>query len=225
LILPNEGDPRICTLGGWAGDHAPLDEAGFLEYARSLPAPDVYNMLKKLEPISDIYPYKLPGSLRRHYETMRRFPIGYLILGDAICSFNPVYGQGMTSAALQAAALDQLLREGVALPQLWRRFFKRAAVVVDIPWQLAVGEDFRFAETAGQKPAGVDLINRYVNRVHRASHHDPVVYTAFLKVMNLMAAPTSLFHPRILWRVLRGGGERNPQTAPMPKPQMVLGES
>lgn len=225
LIFPIEGDRWICTLGGWAGDHAPLDEAGFLEFARSLPAPDVYDMIRKLEPISEIYPYKLPGSLRRHYEKLRRFPIGYLVLGDAICSFNPVYGQGMTSAAMQAAALDQLLGEGIALPHLWQRFFKAAAAVVDIPWQLAVGEDFRFAETEGQKPAGVDFINRYVNRVHRASHHDPVVYTAFLQVMNLMAPPTSLFHPRILWRVLRGGGVRQQQPTPMPKPQVVLGES
>lgn len=202
LIFPIEGDRWICTLGGWAGDHPPLDEAGFLAFARSLPAPDVYELLTKLEPLSDITPYKFPASLRRHYEQLQRFPEGYLVLGDAVCSFNPVYGQGMTSAALQAAALDQLLHERQSLAGLWWHFFQAAAKVVDIPWQLAAGEDFRFPETEGQRPAGVDLINRYVTQVHRATHHDPVVYAAFLRVMNLMAAPTSLFHPRILWRVL-----------------------
>ena len=224
LIFPIEGDRWICTLGGFHGDHAPLDEAGFMEFARSLPAPDVYNMLRKLEPVSDIFPYKYPGSLRRHYEGLKRFPEGFLVLGDALCSFNPVYGQGMTSASLQAAALDTLLKERKELTGLWRLFYKAAAQVVDIPWQLAVGEDFRYAETEGKKPAGVDFINGYVNRVHRASHHDEVVYTAFLKVMNLMAAPTSLFHPRILWRVLRGGVKSEVKPVPVIQRQTAFGD-
>ena len=222
LLFPIEGDRWICTLGGWAGDHPPTDEAGFLAFAQSLPAPDVAQMLKRLEPISEIITHKFPGSLRRHYEGLARFPEGYLVLGDAICSFNPVYGQGMTSAAMQAAALDQLLTERATLVGLWRAFFKVAAKVVEMPWQLAVGEDFRFPETEGKKPAGVDLINAYVAKVHQATHHDTEVYTAFLKVMNLMAAPTSLFHPKLLWRVLWGR-----RGVPMPTvvaaPEMVYG--
>ena len=217
LIFPIEGDRWICTLGGWIGDHAPTDEAGFLAYARSLAAPDVYEMISRLEPLSDITPYKFPGSLRRYYEKLQQFPEGYLVLGDAICSFNPVYGQGMTSAAMQAAALDQTLQASPTLDGLWRRFFKAAAKVVDIPWQLAVGEDFRFPETEGEKPAGVDFINRYITQVHRATHHDPVVYAAFLRVMNLMAAPTSLFHPRLLWRVLRPQAKSQPATRVQPE--------
>ncbi len=210
LIFPIEGDRWICTLGGWAGDHPPTDEAGFMAFAHSLPAPDIHQMLTRLEPISAISSYKFPSSLRRHYERMKRFPEGYLVLGDAICSFNPVYGQGMTSATLQAAALEALLGKRTTHVGLWRDFFKAAASVVDIPWQLAVGEDFRFPETEGKKPAGTDLINGYVTKVHRATHHDPVVYTAFLKVMNLMAAPTSLFHPKLLWRVLRNHPRSQP---------------
>ena len=103
------------------------------------------------------------------------------------------------------------------LDGLWRRFFKAAAKVVDIPWQLAAGEDFRFPETEGEKPAGVDFINRYITQVHRATHHDPVVYAAFLRVMNLMAAPTSLFHPRLLWRVLRPQAKSQPATRVQPE--------
>lgn len=222
LIFPIEGDRWICTLGGWAGDHPPTDEAGFLAFAQSLPAPDLAQMLKRLEPISEITPHKFAGSLRRHYETLSHFPEGYLVLGDAICSFNPVYGQGMTSAALQAAALDKLLITRTGLAGLWRDFFNAAAKVVDIPWQLAVGEDFRFAETEGKKPAGVDLINAYVAKVHQATHHDTEVYTAFLKVMNLMAAPTTLFHPKILWRVF--WGHRRVQSPPIvAKPEVAYG--
>lgn len=202
LLFPIEGDRWICTLSGWAGDHPPTDEDGFMAFAQSLPVPDLYNMLQRLEPLSEIIPHKFPGSLRRHYEGLKRFPEGYLVLGDAFCSFNPVYGQGMTSAAMQIAALDRLLADRITLTGLWRDFFKAAAQVVAMPWQLAVGEDFRYPETEGKKPTGVDLLNAYVTKVHQATHYDTSVYLAFLKVMNLMAAPTSLLHPKILWRVL-----------------------
>ena len=203
-IFPIEGDRWICSLGGWLGDHAPQDEAAFLAFARDLPAPDIYDIISQAEPISDIIPHKFPHSLRRHYEKLHRFPEGFLVLGDAISSFNPTYGQGMTSAALQAAELDDLLAKRPTTDRIAPAFFTRASKVIDIPWQLAVGEDFRFPETTGPKPAGIDFINRYGSRVQRATLHDEVVGEAFLKVMSLMAPPTSLFHPRILWRVLRG---------------------
>lgn len=204
MAFPVEGDCWIVSLGGMHGDHPPLDEAGFLAFARSLPAPDVYDLLLKLDPVSPITPYRFPASLRRHYEQIGRFPEGYLVLGDAICSFNPVYGQGMTCAALQAEALDELLtRRGGNLHGLAPAFFARAAKIVDIPWQMAVGADFRFAGTVGEKALGTDFINAYLGYVHRATHHDPVVLQAFLQVMNLMQPPASLFAPKVLLRVLR----------------------
>ncbi|MBE7529825.1 MAG: FAD-binding monooxygenase [Chloroflexi bacterium] len=203
-IFPIEGDRWIVSMGGWHGDHPPTDEAGFLAFARNLPAPDIYDIISQAEPLSDITPIKFPHSVRRHYEKLRRFPAGFLVLGDAISSFNPTYGQGMTSAALQAAELDDLLAKRTPPEKLALAFFKRTAKVVDMPWQLAVGEDFRFPQTSGPKPPGVDFINRYVSKVHRATLHDPVVGLALLKVMNLMAPPPSLFHPKIVWRVLRG---------------------
>jgi 2-polyprenyl-6-methoxyphenol hydroxylase-like FAD-dependent oxidoreductase len=198
-----EDDRWIVALGGWGGDYAPTDEAGFLEYARSLAAPDIAAILPKLEPLSDIYAHRFPANLRRRYERLERFPERYLVLGDALCSFNPVYGQGMTSAALQAWTLDQLLDGRRTLDGLAQPFFKQTAKIVDIPWQTTVGEDFRFATTQGKKAPETDFINGYVNRVNRATHHDTVVYRAFLDVMNLIKPPTSLMHPRIMMRVLR----------------------
>lgn len=201
-MFPIEGDRWVVSMGGWMGDHAPTDEQGFLEYARALPAPDIYNIISQAEPLSDITPHKFTSSLRRHYEKLERFPEGYLVLGDAICSFNPTYGQGMTSAAMQAAELDAILAQRQAsVAGLAPLFFKRAARVIDTPWQLAVGEDFRFPETTGPKPAGVDVLNRYVARVHRATLEDAVVGAAFIQVMNLMAPPSSLMKPGIMLRV------------------------
>lgn len=203
-MFPIEGDRWIVSMGGWAGDHCPTDEAGFLAYARSLPLPVFAEIVGSAEPLSEISAYKFSSSLRRHYERLKRFPEGYLVLGDAICSFNPTYGQGMTSAAMQAQALDTLLRaQGGRLEGLAPHFFRRAATVVDVPWQLAVGEDFRFPHTGGPKPAGIDVLNRYVAMVHRATQHDPEVTRAFLRVMNLLAPPASLMAPGIVLRVLR----------------------
>lgn len=203
-IFPIEGDRWILSTGGWAGDHAPTDEASFNEFVRSLPNQDIYRILSASEPISEIIPHKFPASLRRHYEQLERFPQNFLVLGDAISSFNPTYGQGMSSAVLQAAALDKILADASIGPErLARTFFKAAAKVVDIPWQLSVGEDFRFPQTIGPKPAGVDLINRYVAAVHRATHFDEEVGRAFLKVMNLLEPPTSLMKPGMMWRVWR----------------------
>jgi 2-polyprenyl-6-methoxyphenol hydroxylase-like FAD-dependent oxidoreductase len=204
-IFAIENGRWIVSMGGWGGDHCPSDEAGFLAFARALPAPDVYNIISQAEPLSEIIPHKLSSSLRRHYEKLKRFPQGFLVLGDAVASFNPTYGQGMTSAAMQAQELDRLLEKRPSLHKLAPAFFKRTAKVVDIPWQMAVGEDFRFATTSGPKPPGTDFINRYVAKVNRVSQHDAVVSAAFLQVMNLLAPPPSLFKPRVLWRVLRGG--------------------
>lgn len=205
LIFPIEGDRWICTLGGHSGDHPPTDEQGFLAFAQSLAAPDIYQMLTKLEPVSEIVAYKFAGSRRMRYEKLARFPEGYLVLGDALCSFNPMYGQGMTVAAMEAELLDRLLtaRPADFVAGLWCDFFRQAAAIVDIPWQMAAGQDFRFPETEGEKGPQVDFVNSYMVQLNRATHHDPVVYCEFLKVMNLMQPPTTLFHPAIEARVLQ----------------------
>lgn len=207
-LFPIEGERWIVTAGGWSGDHPPSDEQGYLRFIRDLPVPDIYDVVSRAEPLSEIIAYKFPSNLRRHYEELKDFPAGYLVLGDAIASFNPIYGQGMTSAAMQAEALDEALRARRGLDGVHRPYFKRVAKIVDLPWQMAVGEDFRFRETEGTKPLGTDLVNAYVARVHRATHHDPVVYGQFLRAMNLLDPATSLMRPRIAWRVLRGGRRR-----------------
>ena len=202
VILAQEGERWIVGLVGNLGDYPPADEAGFLAFAQSLAAPEVYNVIKDAEPLSDIVTYRFKASLRRHYERLSSFPEGFLVFGDAICSFNPIYGQGMSVAAMEALDLQQALRQGTE--QLWWRFFRRAARSIDMPWQIVVSGDLRFPEVEGRRTASIRFINAYMARLHRTAHHDPVVARAFNDVASLLAPPQSLMRPGILWRVLRG---------------------
>jgi 2-polyprenyl-6-methoxyphenol hydroxylase-like FAD-dependent oxidoreductase len=191
----------MVTVGGWHGDHAPLDNWGHREFVRSLPNTNLFTIIDNNEPVSDFFQHKFPLSLRRHYEKLRHFPAGLLVLGDALSSFNPIYGQGMSSAALQAKILDDVLAEQISKEKLASVFFARSRKIVDTIWELATGEDFRYPQTSGSRPAGITLINKYVAQVHRATTKDEMVCGAFLKVMALLKPPSSLFHPQILWRV------------------------
>ena len=203
-VMPVEGDRWMVTLVGWGKDYPPADGEGFLEFTRSLPAPDLYNLIRQTEPLTDVIQHRLPSNLRRHYERLTRFPERHLVLGDAISSFNPVYAQGMTSAAMQAAALEETLEHSAnGLDGLSRQYFPKVAKVVDRAWQLAVGEDFRAPDTTGPKPPALGLVNAYVTRVHRATHSDTEVYRAFLDVMNLVEPASVLMRPGMVWRVMR----------------------
>lgn len=200
VALAMEGDRWMVTLFGVLGDHPPTDEAGFMEFAGSLPAPDVHDLIRDAEPLSDPLPFKFPASTRRRYERIERFPEGYLAFGDAICSFNPIYGQGMSAAALQAMALQQCL----SADDLSRRFFPAAAKVIDGPWTMAVGGDLRYPSVEGPRTPMVNFINWYMGKLQIASRQDPKVTLAFHKVANLLSPPPSILHPALAVRIARG---------------------
>ncbi len=210
-MLAQEGDRWIVSLGGFVGDHPPLDEEEFIAYARSLAAPDIYNVIRDAEPLSEAIPYRFKASMRRRYERLSRFPEGFLVFGDAICSFNPIYGQGMSVAAMEALDLQHELRLGTE--GLWRRFFRRAARSIDIPWQIVVSGDLRFPEAEGKRTLAIRVINAYMARLHRAAYNDPVIARAFNEVAGLLAPPQSLMRPGIMWRVLRENLRRRPLRA------------
>ena len=210
-MLAVEGDRWTLTLGGYAGDHPPLDDHGFLAFARSLPAPELAEVIRTAEPVGDPIAFRYPKSVRRRYERLRGFPAGYLVAADAMCSFNPIYGQGMTVAAAEALALRDCLAAGER--ELARRFFAAAAKIVDVPWSLAAGADLRFAHVPGPRPLPVRLINAYVARLQRTAAHDTVVGIAFMRVANLIDPPSVLFRPGVVLRVL-AGGRRHPAPRP-----------
>jgi 2-polyprenyl-6-methoxyphenol hydroxylase-like FAD-dependent oxidoreductase len=139
--------------------------------------------------------------VRHHYEGLSRFPQRFVVIGDAICSFNPVYGQGMSVAALEAQELDDVLRSG--LDRIGQRFFKRAAKTIANPWLLAVGADFQFPGVQGPKPPMVDAINAYLARVHRLAHHDRRASQTFIEVLMLTRPPIAMFAPSLVWAVIQ----------------------
>jgi len=202
VALAMEGDRWMVTLFGMLGDHPPNDDRGFLEFARSLPAPDVHEVIAQAEPLTALIPFKFPQSTRRHYESLARFPGGYLVFGDAVCSFNPIYGQGMSTAALQAAALDKCLTAGDA--ELAKRFFAAASKVIDAPWTMAVGGDLRYEDVDGPRTGMVKFVNWYIGKLHIAAAGDPAVARAFHRVANLLDPPPSLMQPAIAFRILQG---------------------
>ncbi|TDH26990.1 FAD-dependent monooxygenase [Segetibacter sp. 3557_3] len=203
--FPIENNRWMVTVGGWHNDHAPTLETEYLEFVRGLPNPALYDVVSTNKAVGDFIQYKFPFSLRRHYEKLRRFPVGFLVAGDAFSSFNPIYGQGMSSAALQVELLDKLLNEQVPDQDLAKTFFKRSTSIIDVIWSMATGEDFRYPQTSGTRPPGIKLVNKYIEQVHKATTKDEVVCGAFLKVIALLKPPTHLFQPAILWRVLRQG--------------------
>lgn len=211
IILPMEGDRWYVTLTGLNGDHPPTDEEGFMAFAHSIPVPALHKALAQAEPLTAPYGYRRAANRLRSYDKLPRYLEGVLALGDSVYALNPVYGQGMTVAALGAATLDETLyahrRRHAAqdLTGLARRFQRALAKVIAAPWQMATGQDMRWpSAAAGHKSDPMTrLIQGYFDRVLACMVDNPDVAAAFAQVQNMLASPAILFHPRIVWQVLR----------------------
>lgn len=208
-VLGAEGDRWVITLVGAVRDYPPTELPGWREFARGLPTDDVTRLTAGREPLGPLIAYRFPANRHRHFDKLPSFPSGFLPLGDAICSFNPIFGQGMSVALSEAKALDECLSEGDA--ELAPRFFQRAAPIVASPWAIATGEDFRFPQVEGPRPPGFSFITRYMERAHRAATKDKVVLRRFFEVASLLAPPTAMMAPSIAWRVALGGLGSAPQ--------------
>ncbi|NVI88936.1 NAD(P)/FAD-dependent oxidoreductase [Actinomadura sp. BRA 177] len=203
------GPDRVnLSLTGMLGDRPPTDPEGFLDYARTLPIPDIYEAVRDAEPLFAPVSFGFPASVRRRYEKLGRFPDRYLVMGDAVCSFNPIYGQGMTVAAMEAMALRDRLRPGG--PPSPREFFAEAARIIDTPWQVSVGGDLDFPGVEGPRTMKVRMGNAYLARLQYAATRDAKVTEAFMRVAGLLDPPEALMRPRMAARVFRHAVRRPP---------------
>ncbi len=204
LLLAVEGDRWLVTIVGLLGERPPTDLAGFIDYAAALWAPDLHEVVATAEPIGEASTGGFATYLRHRYDRLRRFPDRYVVTGDAICSLNPVYAQGMSVAIRQGGVLGQVLDE-TGLDRVGPRFFRRTNRVVDTAWQLATGADLGHPGVPGRRPVPWRVINAYINLLLPVAHRDPVVAKAFLEVNGLVAPMQHLLRPRIVSRVLRAG--------------------
>ena len=197
------------SLTGVLGDAAPTDPEGFNLWAKSLPVRQIYDAITTAEPLDDPVTFKYPASFRRHYERLDRFPDRLLVLGDAACSFNPVYGQGMTAAALESLALREHLGRGRAPDPL--AFFADIDQIIDIPWSISAGADLGFPEVPGPRPPEVAMMNDYMGKLQAAAVHDGDITRTFMRVAGLVESPAALMSPQMQAKVLRlAGGAPDP---------------
>ena len=203
FLFAQEGGRWILSVGGYGAAHRPpADPEGAAAFAATVAPPDVLAAIEAAEPLDDVATHRFPDSVRRRYERLRRFPAGLLVCGDAVCSFNPTYGQGMTVAAAEAVALRDCLREGER--DLAPRCFAAASVTVDHAWELSVGADLALPEVRAPRPLRVRAVNAYLRRLRATAEHDAAVAGAFSAVIAMRATPRHVLRPSIAARVLAG---------------------
>jgi 2-polyprenyl-6-methoxyphenol hydroxylase-like FAD-dependent oxidoreductase len=217
-----ENDTWMFSVGGMVGREPPSEPAEMLAFAEGLAPAHVVAAIGAAEPLTEVCRFRYPESRWRRYDKMRRFPAGLLVVGDAICSFNPIYGQGMTVAALQAQALRHCLQRG--LDGLARRYFRAAAKPIGVAWRFAVGGDLAMPEVEGSRPLSLRLANRYVDRLQTAAESDLVVAEQFIKVVALVEPPTRLLQPKMMIRVAAANLRRPERRQPVVAASETLGD-
>lgn len=215
VLFRVENEAWICTLGGYARDYPPTDEEGFLAFARDLRSPELYAAIADAEPLTSPVANRSSANVWHHHEALARWPEGFVVLGDAVCAFNPVYGQGMSVAAKEAMALDACLRArrqrhaSSAPAGLARRIQREIARTIRPVWAIATGVDVVVPGVEGGRVGrAAAFLHRYLDRVTRLATRDVFARQLLLEVQNLDRPATTLFHPRLVARVVRGRSGR-----------------
>ncbi len=201
VCIRQEDGTFIVTLGGLLDGAPAKDDAAYLAFARALPDGRIADALVGAEPVTGYQPSHFPFSRRRRFDRLDEHPSGLVALGDAIASFNPMYGQGMSVAALEAVALREQLARGPLDP---KAYYRQAHRLEDVAWKISTSGDLRYPEVEGTRTPDMKVMNAYLDRLTLAARTDPVLAQAFLKVAGFIERPESFFKPSVLVRVLRG---------------------
>jgi 2-polyprenyl-6-methoxyphenol hydroxylase-like FAD-dependent oxidoreductase len=205
-LAKNENDTWMFTVFGMAGISPPGDLSGMCTFVEDFAPAHAVSAVRAGEPIGEPSQHGFPSSRWRRYDKARQWPEGLLVVGDAVCSFNPIYAQGMTVAALEALALRDCLFSGAT--ELPLRFFRATTKPISQAWQMAAGSDLSVREIEGTPPLSTKLINGYIDRVLTAAEHDIVAFTQFLKVAWLVDPPARLLTPAMMWRAASANRRR-----------------
>jgi len=225
-LFPMEDRQWILGLMGAAGEHPPTDEDGFTSFVRSLRHPVIAEAIAGAEPLTEIRGFRGTANRMWHFERMTRWPERFVVVGDAVCAFNPVYGQGMTVAAVAAQTLDACLswqrrrRPAGDLDGLARRFQRQLAGANTDPWMFSTGEDLRLPTTTGAEAGrGTRALHRYLDRIDTAATRAPAVADVYVRAIGMLDRPTALFRPRVLASALRTRPVRAGSVPPVPIPR------
>jgi 2-polyprenyl-6-methoxyphenol hydroxylase-like FAD-dependent oxidoreductase len=202
VILEHSKDRWLTSLVGINSDYPPTDEADFMEFARSLPDPTIYNTLQNARPISGIVGYQNAPNEWHHYERLGHLPQGFLVTGDALCIVNPVYGQGMTKAVLNAQLFGEMLSSGQIDA---KSFYQKVARLNQDIWDTAALGDLNYPNTTSttQQTVMESIKRLYLTAVLRASTRNMIVGRAFNRVLNMIDPASTLMMPDMVLRVLR----------------------
>jgi 2-polyprenyl-6-methoxyphenol hydroxylase-like FAD-dependent oxidoreductase len=205
VLLPIEDSRWIIVIADHgAGARLETWEA-FLEASQSLITPTIFNALRHARPPRGIRHYRLLASIWKHFERLPRLPRGVLPVADALCRFNPIHGQGMSSAAKQARLLQDVLGRSAAEPDpiaaLQAGFMAEVASVLETPWRMSTSADLAFPETRGERPENFEEARRFEAALFRASVADPVVHHAMMEVAQLLQPFSRLQEPDITRRI------------------------
>jgi 2-polyprenyl-6-methoxyphenol hydroxylase-like FAD-dependent oxidoreductase len=201
--FPVEGGRWIVTVGGYHDDRPTSDPADFSSRVAADPAAALHEFADRDDALTDVATFRYPASVRRDYHRCKRLPGGFLAAGDSVASFNPIYGQGMTSAALHAAQIGAYLSSGASPAEPAARYFRRLRSTVDSVWSLSTTADFRLAHVTGDRPRDLWLTQRLNDLYTQATLRDADVHRLFLRVLNLQARPEMMARPDHLIRAWR----------------------
>ena len=222
IALPVENDEWLVCAAGYGTKRPSRDVAEFDPFLQGLRDPVIAELAAVLQPVGDVAVYRQTGNRRHGYGKTRNWPDGLLVVGDALCAFNPVYGQGITVAASQAELLRTQLRERLSagLPLTaadTRRIQRRLRDLTDLPWGVATGEDVRYESCDVEPSRGQRLSAVWTTRMIRlAVGGDPACRDAFFRLYHLMATPRALIGPGVVRAVARSVVRGLPPTAPRP---------
>ncbi|MGW6394131.1 FAD-dependent oxidoreductase [Streptomyces sp. NPDC055103] len=217
VVLPVGDGTHLVTLSGLRGNEPPTEEGAFEEYAKRLPDPVISRWLAEAEPASPVYGFRKTANIRRRYDRQGRRPAGFLATGDALCAFNPIYGQGMAVAALSAVALRRALADPKRTPTT-RRVQRALFDASRQAWDISTGADKKMPGALGDAAAPGTLdkaVDWYLTRVQERAAGDPVVGAPFRRALTLTAPLTVLFAPAVAKAVLFGPVPETPAGPPL----------
>lgn len=211
-VFPVEGGRWLVTVGGYHHDRPTSSPADFAARLEEDPCVPLRQFAHRDDAVSDVTPFRYPSSVRRDFDRCRRLPGGLVAAGDSVASFNPIYGQGMTSAALHAATLGAYLASGSPPHEPAIRYFRKLRPVINSVWTLSTSADFRLPHVTGDRPPGLWATHRINDLYTKATLRDADLHGLFLRVLNLQARPETMARPDNLARALLASRRPAPAT-------------